>query len=57
MSHLGFRAAWKTLRDQFGADVREFVDAQFAATPVAQSIDLYEEWQEIVQAMRPNRNG
>jgi hypothetical protein len=57
MSHVGFRAAWKTLRDQFGTDFREFGDAQFAATPVAQSIDLYEEWQEIVQAMRPNPNG
>ena len=54
MRHVGFRAAWKLLAGQFGRDFREFVDAQITAIPVAPGADIYEEWQKIVRAMRPN---
>ncbi len=57
MGHVGFRAAWKVLGDQFGKGFREFVDAQLATTPVAGSVDLYEEWQKAIQVMRPKPNG
>jgi hypothetical protein len=57
MGQVGFRAAWKLLGGQFGRGFREFVDAQLAATPVAQSVDLYEEWQKIVQPMKLKPNG
>jgi hypothetical protein len=57
MSKVGFRAAWKLLSGPFGREFREFVDAQFAATPVSQTVDIYEEWQKTVQAMKPNPNG
>ncbi len=54
MSHTGFRAAWKLLGGQFSQEYREFVDAQLAVTPIAPGRDVYEEWQKIVHAMRPN---
>ena len=57
MGHVGFRAAWKLLGGHFGREFREFVDAQLAITPVAQTVDLYEEWQKTVQAMKPKPIG
>ena len=57
MSKVGFRAAWKLLSGQFGREFREFVDAQHAATPISQTVDIYEEWQKTVQAMKPKPNG
>jgi hypothetical protein len=53
----GFRAAWKLLGGQFGRDFREFVDAQVASRPVAKNIDVYDEWQKLVQAMNPKPTG
>ena len=57
MGQVGLRAAWKLLGGQFGGEFREFVDAQLAATSVAQTVDLYEEWQKTVQAIKPKPNG
>jgi len=57
MGQVGFRAAWKLLGGQFGRGFRDVVDAQLAATPVAQIDDLYAEWQKAVQAMKPKPNG
>jgi hypothetical protein len=38
-------------------DADATVDAQLAATPVAQAVNFYEEWQKTVQAMRPKPSG
>ena len=50
MSYPGFRAAWKLSAAQFGKEFRAFVDAQVAATQTAFHVDIYAEWQKLVQA-------
>jgi hypothetical protein len=57
VGQVGIRAAWKLHGGQFGRRFRDFVGAQLAATPVAQTVDLYAEWQKTVQAMKPKPNG
>jgi hypothetical protein len=57
VGQVGIRAAWKLHGGQFGRGFRDFVGAQLAATPVAQTVDLYAEWQKTVQAMKPKPNG
>ena len=57
MGQVGLRAAWKLFGGQFGKGLRDFVDAQLAATPVAQTVDLYAEWQKAVQAIKPKPSG
>ena len=57
MAQVGFRAAWTLLGRQFGRDFREFVDVQTAATPVAPSVDLYDEWQKVVQTLKSKSDG
>jgi hypothetical protein len=52
MSRPGFRAAWRLLGSQFGQEFRAFVDAQITATPIAFAVDIYAEWQKLVQAER-----
>ena len=50
MSYPGFRAAWKLSAAQFGREFRAFVEAQVAATRTAVHVDIYAEWQKLVQA-------
>jgi hypothetical protein len=57
VGQVGFRAAWKLSGGQFGRGFRDLVNAQLAATPVAQTVDPYAEWQQTVQAMKPKLNG
>jgi hypothetical protein len=52
MSRPGFRAGWRLLASQFGKEFRAFVEAQIAAAPIASHVDIYAEWQKLVQGER-----
>jgi hypothetical protein len=52
MSRPGFRAGWRLLASQFGKEFCAFVEAQIAAAPIASHVDIYAEWQKLVQAER-----
>jgi hypothetical protein len=43
-----YRAGWGVLRDRFGADFREYIDARIREIKVAKSFDPTSQWKRLV---------